>query len=82
VQDSTVGRGAEIGEGSLLENCVVGVGARIGRRARVADSIIGPGASLGDDAAVIDHSIVGAGAHVDAGSALAGSRIELSATAG
>jgi len=79
---ATIGVGAVIEAGARVENAVVADGARIGRDARVVDSIIGSDAVVEDAAVVIDHSIVGAGARVGAGFALAGSRVELSAAAG
>jgi mannose-1-phosphate guanylyltransferase len=80
--DCTVEAGATVGAGARIENAVVSSGAGVGRRARIVDSIIGPDGTVGDDAVVIDHSIVGAGARVDAGITLAGSRVELPAKAG
>jgi NDP-sugar pyrophosphorylase family protein len=79
---ASVGVGAVIEAGAHVENAVVADGARIGPDARVIDSIIGPGAVVEDSAVVLDHSIVGARARVDAGLALAGSRVEFSAGAG
>ena len=79
---ASVGVGAVIEAGAHVENAVVAAGARIGPNARVVDSIIGPGAVVEDSAVVIDHSIVGAGARIDAGLALAGRRVQHSAGAG
>jgi len=79
---ASVGVGAVIEAGAYVENAVVADGARIGPGARVVDSIIGPEAVVEESAVVIDHSIVGARARVDAGLALAGSRVEFSAAAG
>ena len=80
--DASLGAAAVVGAGARVENSVIADGARVGPNARVVDSIVGPGATVEEAAVVIDHSIVGAGARVDAGLALAGSRIELSPAAG
>jgi len=80
--DATLGAAAVVGAGARVENSVIADGARVGPNARVVDSIVGPGASVEEAAVVIDHSIVGAGARVDAGLALSGSRVELWPAAG
>ncbi len=41
--------GVEIGEGTVLENCVVGAGTKIGKRSEIRESILWENCTLGDD---------------------------------
>ena len=47
-----LGDGVEVGEGTLLENCVVGRKTRIGRRCELKDTVIWEEAILGNDVRV------------------------------
>ncbi len=82
VERSVVGAGTVIGEGAVVEDAVVLDGTHIGPHARVTSSIVGPGATIGRHAVLSGCSVIGEGALVDAGTALVGARVELSAAAG
>lgn len=74
VERSVVGCGASIGEDATLTEAVVLPDATIEAGARVHRSIVGPGATVGAGAELLDHTVVGAGAEVEAGSRLTGER--------
>jgi len=74
VERSIVGSGASIGEDATLTEAVVLPDATIEAGARVHRSIVGPGATVGAGAELLDHTVVGAGVEVEAGSRLTGER--------
>lgn len=74
VERSVVGSGASIGEDATLTEAVVLADATIEAGARVHRSIVGPGATVGAGAELLDHTVVGAGVEVEAGSRLTGER--------
>lgn len=66
---SSVLPGAVIGADCVIESSVVMADAVVGSASRVRQSAIGEAAELADDV-VVDHSVVGAGAHIGAGNEL------------
>jgi mannose-1-phosphate guanylyltransferase len=69
---STVGRGASVAAGALVDGSVVFDGARIGADAVVCRSVIGAGAVIGaativEDAVIGDGAVLGAGIELRAG---------------
>jgi len=81
VERAVVGDGVTIEEGAVVHDAVVLDGAHICARARIAESIVGPSATVGSEAVLSGCTVVGEGARVDAGAALVGARVELSAAA-
>ncbi len=88
---STIAPGASVAASVLGSGCVVQAdarvsrsvlldGARLERVAEVIDSVIGPGAVLERGVIASDHTIVGAGTAVRAGSRVAGARIHVPGT--
>jgi mannose-1-phosphate guanylyltransferase len=82
VSESTLGAGCFVDVDAVVEQSVLLEGARIGSGARALASIIGPGACIEADAVVLDRSILGAGAHVAAGTTVARARVPLAAPTG
>jgi NDP-sugar pyrophosphorylase family protein len=75
VVGSTLGHGCTVGAGAVVEGSVVCDGASLADGVRVVGSIVGVDAVLDAGATVCDTSVVGASAHLPAGTTLAGARI-------
>ncbi len=82
VAGSAIGAGSSVGPDAVVDRSVLLSGARLARGALVRESILGIDASVEDGASVLDFSIVGAGAHVPAGTTLTGGRVPVAAPAG
>jgi mannose-1-phosphate guanylyltransferase len=74
VRRSVIGAGSRV-EGATVEESVLLPGAVVRSGAVVRCSIVGPGAVVGDGAEVVGLSVIGEGAHVDAGLRLDGARL-------
>jgi NDP-sugar pyrophosphorylase family protein len=72
---SVIGSGCVIGAGARVRRAVVHDHAVLGERGEVIDAILGTGARAGADAVASDHTIVGAGAELGAGTRASGARI-------
>jgi mannose-1-phosphate guanylyltransferase len=73
---AVLGAGVSVGEGARIERAVVLEGAAIGARSTVCEAIVGPRAQIGDDCHLQRDVVVGEGATVESGSAVAaGARI-------
>jgi NDP-sugar pyrophosphorylase family protein len=75
VAGSVVGAGAVVGPGGRVLRAVVHEDAVLERDAEVIDSVLGRGATLGIGAIASDHTVVGAGAGLDAGARASGARV-------
>jgi NDP-sugar pyrophosphorylase family protein len=75
VVKSVVGARVVVGEGARLLRSVVHDDARIEDDAEAIDSVVGARSVLGTGAIASDHTIVGAGATLDAGARASGARI-------
>jgi NDP-sugar pyrophosphorylase family protein len=75
VAGSVVGRGAVVGAGARVHRAVVHEGAVLEPGAEVLDAVIGAHALVGADALASDHTIVGAGATLGAGTRASGARV-------
>jgi mannose-1-phosphate guanylyltransferase len=75
VGTSVVGRGVTVGEGATVERSVLLEGACVEKGAEVHDTIVGPRAVVGKGAVLRAVSVIGAGAHVPAGSFHEGARL-------
>lgn len=72
---TTVGRGARVGAGAVVEGSVLFDGAVVAPGARVVGSVVGAGAYVGEDTSLTG-TIVGDGARIGAGNELAdGARV-------
>jgi len=69
-----VGRGASIGPGAQVDDCVLHEGARVGAGARVTDSVLAANATIGEGA-IVGSSVLGEGSSVPAGAQLADTKV-------
>ena len=74
VTDAVIGAGVVAGPGARIERSVLLDGVRVGAGATVRDSIIGRGAVIGEGATIDQLSVIGDGAEVGRGRAMAGER--------
>lgn len=77
VAGSVLGASCEVGHGARVLRSVLLDGARLERDAEAVDSVLGAGAVLGADVIAADHTVVGEGATVPAGSRVSGARVHL-----
>jgi mannose-1-phosphate guanylyltransferase len=75
IAQSSVGAGCAVESGARVLRSVVLDGARLEAEAEVIDSVLGPDAALERDVIASDHTVVGAGTAVPAGSKVSGARI-------
>ncbi len=75
VEGSVIGAGCVVAGGARIERSVLLDGVRVGRDATVRGSIIGRDATIGEGASVDDLSVVGDGAEVGVGEAIAAGRL-------
>ena len=80
VAGSTLGPGCRVARDAVVVSSVLLAGACLEHGARVWSSIVGPDALVGEGASVLDHSVLGAGAHVGAGTTVARVRVPVEAT--
>jgi mannose-1-phosphate guanylyltransferase len=73
---SVVARGARIEAGASLHRAVLLPDVRVGARARLDSCVVGAGATVGDAASVTDHSIIGDGVTVAAGTHLSAAKLD------
>jgi mannose-1-phosphate guanylyltransferase len=76
-----VGRGARIGAGAQLDDCVIHADAVVEDDARIVGSILGPGSRVGAGATVRD-SVLGEGAVVEPGTSRSGESVSAGERAG
>jgi len=72
VERSVLGRGCHVLEGARVVDSVLHGGVTVGIGATVRRSIAGPAAVIGDGATLDELTVLGDGAHVDAGATLVG----------
>ena len=72
VERSVLGRGCRVLEGARVTDSVLHGGVTVGVGATVRRSVAGPAAVIGDGATVDELTVLGDGAHVDAGATLSG----------
>jgi mannose-1-phosphate guanylyltransferase len=72
VERSVLGRGCRVLEGARVVDSVLHGGVTVGIGASVRRSIAGPAAVIGDGAVLDELTVLGDGAHVDAGATLTG----------
>jgi mannose-1-phosphate guanylyltransferase len=75
VAGSVVGADARVAEGARVLRAVVHEGVVLEPEAEVIDSVVGPGGVLGTGAIASDHTVMGAGAMLDAGARASGARV-------
>ena len=72
VERSVLGRGCRVLEGASVTDSVLHGGVTVGVGATVRGSVAGPAAVIGDGATIDELTVLGDGAHVDAGATLSG----------
>ena len=75
VTRAVIGAGCRVDARAAVTDSVLIDGARVGEGAIVSRSMVGPGAVIGAGARLEALSVIGAGQHVPAGSALSGARV-------
>ena len=72
VERSVLGRGCRVLEGASVTDSVLHGGVTVGVGATVRGSVAGPAVVIGDGATIEELTVLGDGAHVDAGATLSG----------
>jgi NDP-sugar pyrophosphorylase family protein len=75
VAGSVIGKGCVLGAGVRVQRAVVHDDVVLGERAEVIDAVLGAAVRAGADAVASDHTIVGAGVELGAGTRSSGARI-------